>query len=339
VVLGQNWGKMVNVTILVSAVVSFLATFLLLPYIIKYLKRIDIIVKDVHKQPIIYIPISGGLAVMVGLFLGLMSYIFLQTFVDKANGSLVFLLAAMCSILIIALVGFVDDLLVKFNKKQNMYMGLKQWQKPFLVIPAAIPLMAVNSGITQVYIPFLGSVDLGLLYPLIIVPIAVVGAANMVNLLAGLNGLESGLGIIYTGMLGIFAYVHGSMLAAAIAFITFGALVAFYIFNKVPAKVLPGDSLTYLLGAVLASIAILGNMEKAALIISIPFFIEFFLKLRGKFKKQTIGYIKNGKIHSHYKEIYSIPHIFMRTGKFTEKQIVLLMILIQLIFASLIWVL
>ena len=329
---------MVNSIIIVSAVVSFIVTFLLLPYVIKYLRKINIIVRDVHKRPVNHIPISGGLAVMVGLFLGLMCYIFLETFIYQTNGSLVFLLAAMSSILIITLVGFVDDLLVRFNKKQNMYIGLKQWQKPFLVIPAAVPFMAVNSGITQVYIPFIGTTDLGLLYPLIIIPIAVIGAANMVNLLAGLNGLESGLGIVYTGMLGAFAYVHGSMLAAAIAFITFGALVAFFIFNKVPAKILPGDSLTYLLGAVLASVAILGNMEKAALIISIPFFIEFFLKLRGKFKKQTIGYIKDGKIHSQYKEIYSMPHIFMRTGKFTEKQITLLIIFIELIFASLIWI-
>lgn len=329
---------MVNSIIIVSAVVSFIVTFLLLPYVIKYLRKINIIVRDVHKRPVNHIPISGGLAVMVGLFLGLMCYIFLETFIYQTNGSLVFLLAAMSSILIITLVGFVDDLLVRFNKKQNMYIGLKQWQKPFLVIPAAVPFMAVNSGITQVYIPFIGTTDLGLLYPLIIIPIAVIGAANMVNLLAGLNGLEAGLGLVYTGMLGIFAYVHGSMLAATIAFITFGALVAFFIFNKVPAKILPGDSLTYLLGAVLASVAILGNMEKAALIISIPFFIEFFLKLRGKFKKQTIGYIKDGKIHSQYKEIYSIPHIFMRTGKFTEKQITLLMIFIELIFASLIWI-
>lgn len=330
---------MANFIILICIVVSFLVTFLLLPYVIKYLRRINIIVKEAHKKPVIYIPISGGLAVMVGLFLGLMCYIFIQTFIYKINGSLVFLLAAISSILIITLVGFVDDLLVKFNKKQNMYIGLKQWQKPFLVIPAAIPLMAVNSGVTQVYLPLIGTADLGILYPLVIIPIAVVGAANMVNLLAGLNGMEAGLGIVYTGMLGIFAYVHGSMLAAAIALITFGALVAFFIFNKYPAKILPGDSLTYLLGAVLASIAIIGNMEKAALIISIPFFIEFFLKLRGKFKKETIGYVKGDKIYSKYKKIYSIPHIFMRTGKFTVKQVTLLMILIQLVFASLIWVL
>jgi UDP-N-acetylmuramyl pentapeptide phosphotransferase/UDP-N-acetylglucosamine-1-phosphate transferase len=91
------------------------------------------------------------------------------------------------------------------------------------------------------------------------------------------------------------------------------------------------------LGAVIACIAILGNIERAALISSIPFIFEFFLKARGRFKKQTYGYCEDGKVHSLYRKIYSIPHFFTRTGKFTEKQVVYIMIFIQLIFSSLIW--
>jgi len=119
--------------------------------------------------------------------------------------------------------------------------------------------------------------------------------------------------------------------------ITFAALLAFYLYNKTPAKIFPGDSLTYLLGATLATVAIVGNLEKAALIISIPFIIELFLKFRGKFQKTTVGYYKDGKVHSHYKKIYSIPHFLTRTGKYTEKQVVYSMILLQSIFSLLIW--
>ncbi len=63
------------------------------------------------------------------------------------------------------------------------------------------------------------------------------------------------------------------------------------------------------------------------------------LKLRGKFKPQSYGYLKDGKIHSRYKKIYSIPHLFTRTGNFTEKQVVFYVILIELFFSSLIWLL
>ncbi|QQG38528.1 MAG: hypothetical protein HYS32_02870 [Candidatus Woesearchaeota archaeon] len=324
-------------SIIISIIVSFIATFLIVPKTIGYLRRIGIVVKDVHKSPVNKIPISGGLAVMSGLFLGLMTYIFIQTFFSANPGQLIWLLAAMTSILIITLVGFVDDLLVRFDKKEQMYLGLKRWQKPLLVLPAAIPLIAVKAGVSEIFVPLIGVVNLAYLYPLILVPIGLVGAANMVNLLEGLNGLGTGMGIIYTFSLGIFAYVNKVPEAAALSLITCGALIAFFWFNKVPARILPGDSLTYLLGAVIACVAIIGNVEKAALIISIPFFIEFFLKLRGRFKKETIGYVKKDKLYSKYKKVYSIPHIFMRTGKFTEKQIVWYIILIESVFALAIW--
>ena len=138
-------------------------------------------------------------------------------------------------------------------------------------------------------------------------------------------------------MLGLYAYVNGSYMGSLIALLTFASLLAFYKYNKFPAKIFPGDSLTYLLGASLACIAILGNLEKATLIVSIPFFIEFVLKARKKFKADSYGYYKNGKVQSKYKRIYSLPHILTRTGKYTEKQVVYILLFLELIFSSLIW--
>jgi len=80
-------------------------------------------------------------------------------------------------------------------------------------------------------------------------------------------------------------------------------------------------------------------MEKAVLIVSIPFLIEFILKATSKFRAQSFGYWKDGKIYSlHGNKIYSLTHLFTRTGKFTEKQIVVFIMLIELIFALLIWI-
>ena len=184
---------------------------------------------------------------------------------------------------------------------------------------------------------FLGRTDIGLLYPLLLVPLGVVIAANMVNMLAGFNGMEAGMGIIYTLSLGLYSLFYGTQVAVIIAFAALGSLIAFFLYNKFPAKILPGDSLTYLLGGVIATIGILGNIERAVIIISIPFAAEFFLKARSRFKAQSYGYEKNGRIQSRYKKIYSIPHLFTRTGQFTEKQITFFMILIELFFCILIW--
>jgi UDP-N-acetylglucosamine--dolichyl-phosphate N-acetylglucosaminephosphotransferase len=320
---------------LVLMAISFIVTLYLTPWVIKYMRRIGVIVKDLNKKAKPLVPISGGFAVLAGVFISIMFIVFVKTFVYKSTAELIFLLAATTTIIFITLVGFIDDLLIKKSKESSA--GLRQWQKPLLTLSAAIPLMVVNAGSRILDIPILRRMDIGLTYPLLLIPIGVVIAANMVNMLAGFNGMETGMGIIYLLSLGLYSYFFGTQTGAIIAFATLGALVAFYPYNKFPAKILPGDSLTYLLGGVIACTAILGNVERAAIIISIPFVIEFFLKARSKFKAQSYGYAVNGKVHSKYRKIYSIPHIFTRTGKFTEKQISLFMILIELFFAIIIW--
>jgi UDP-N-acetylglucosamine--dolichyl-phosphate N-acetylglucosaminephosphotransferase len=321
----------------ISALFAFLITYVATNWLIRYLKRINLVVKDQNKKNTPLIPISGGLSVMAGIFVGLMIYIFIQTFYYKYINTLTYLFAGLTSIIMITFVGFLDDLIIKKSKESSI--GLKQWQKPLLTLSAAVPFMVVNAGIEILWIPFLGRVDVGLIYPLIFIPIGVVGAANMVNMLAGFNGMEVGMGIVYITSLGLYSFFNNREVAALIALITLASLIAFYFYNKYPAKILPGDSLTYLLGGVLVTIAILGNIEKAAIISSFPFFIEFILKARSKFKAKSYGYYKEGKIRSyHNNKIYSIPHLLTRKGKYTERQVFWFMIIIQLFFSSLIWV-
>ena len=49
---------------------------------------------------------------------------------------------------------------------------------------------------TIMVLPFIGEVNLGLLYAFAFVPLAIIFAANAVNILEGYNGLGSGMGII-----------------------------------------------------------------------------------------------------------------------------------------------
>ncbi len=315
--------------------ISIFVTLGFTPVTIRYLRSIGLTVKDVHKKNEPNVPHSGGIAVLLGALAGLFSFIFLRVFVYGISTDIVYIFAGVTTLTLITFIGFFDDLRIKANT--DGLGGLKQWQKPLLTLPAAVPLMVVAAGTTIIGIPLLGKINFGILYPLVLVPIIVVGAANMVNMFEGLNGLGSGMGMIYMASLGLFAYVNGEYIATAIAFSMLGSLFAFWWFHKVPAKILAGDSLTYLLGASIACVAILGNIEKAALIISIPFFIEFFFKLRGRLKKKTIGYLtEDGKIKSKYDKIYSLAHIWMK-GKHTEKQVVRRLMLFELVFAILIW--
>jgi len=256
---------MLPISIVVSMLIACFASLWSLPWLIRYLKRINLVVKDIHKENTPLVPRSGGLSVAIGFMAGMMAVMFFFTFFVQntswlSEKSLTFIFASILTIFIITFIGFIDDLLMV--KSEGKGGGLRQWQKPLLTLVAAIPLMVVNAGTSKLIVPFYGHVEFRLWYPLLLVPIGVIGATNMVNIFAGLNGLESGLGLIYLGSLGSYAYVHGRYLAAILAFITFAALIPYHFYNKYPAKILPGDSLTYLLGAVLATMAIVGDLEK-----------------------------------------------------------------------------
>ncbi|MEM7821754.1 MAG: hypothetical protein QXX38_03020 [Candidatus Aenigmatarchaeota archaeon] len=328
--------------LIVSALASFFTTLIFTPYIIRYFKFIGLTSVDVHKKGKPMVPISAGVPLVIGVVGGLLFYIFLSVFLLKDESQLVKFFAAITSMMITMFSGFVDDLnskQVKFAGYLEGKRGLKKWQKPLLTLPAAIPLIAIMAGDTTMSLPLIGSVDFGVFYPLLIVPIGVVGASNMVNMLGGFNGLEAGMGLVYTSALGLYAYLHGSFVAATIFWITASALLALLKYNFYPAKILAGDSLTYTLGAIVACGAILGNMEKAGVSVMLPFIIQGLLKFYSRFK---LGYFasdlgilqKDGTIKSKYDKIYSWTHLLMKLN-LKEKQIVVGMVLIQLAFSFL----
>jgi len=311
--------------------------------LIPFFKINNVIALDLHKKQKPKLANSGGISVSFSLMMGLMFFVAFQTFVSQTTDQMVYLLASVLTILLITIIGFFDDLnssdVVAGSRK--IRKGLKKWQKPLFAIPAAIPLMVVSAGETTMGLPLIGTVNFGILYPLVLIPIGVVFTANAINLLGGFNGSEAGMGIIYCFFLGLYALIHGEIVSSAIFFSTVGALIGFFWFNRFPAKMLPGDSLTYCLGAVVAAGVILGNMERAGIIIMIPFIIEFLLKLGSKFSASCLGKLrKDGKLDPPYgKKIYSWTHIIMNFGALTEKQVTMVLILIQTIFGILIFLL
>ena len=327
--------------LLASIIVSAAITFLITPYFIRFLRGSGIVGFDLQKKNRPKLATSGGICVTFGVLAGLLTYIGLQTFIFGFDKWLFPLLAVTSSILIVMFIGFLDDLNVKLNAEntiegRDIRVGLPQWLKPLLTLPAAIPLMAINAGTTDMVVPFIGKVPFGIIYPLLLIPIGIVGASNAVNMLAGFNGLETGMGIVYFLGLGIFALLspRATTGGAVIFLVTFAALVGFIWYNWYPARILPGDSLTYLLGSVVVSGVIIGNMEKAGIIIMLPFIIEFFLKLRVKFKASCLGKLReDGKLDPPYgRRIYSWTHLIMNLRPMTEKQVTITLILVQVLF-------
>jgi len=195
--------------------------------------------------------------------------------------------------------------------------------------------MVINAGDSAVMLPFLGLVNLGLLYPLILIPLGIVGAATTFNFLAGWNGLEAGQGIIVLTGLSVVAYFTGNSWLGFIGVCMILALLGFLFFNWFPARVFPGDVLTYPIGGLIAIMAILGNFERVALFFFIPYILEVILKLRGGLIKQSFGKPnKDNSLEQPYSKIYGLEHlaikILNRFTQATEKKVVLLIYAFQI---------
>ena len=177
-------------------------------------------------------------------------------------------------------IGFVDDLL-GWQKG-----GLSRRSRILLVAISAIPLMVINAGVQQISL-FGVELNIGIIYALILIPIGIVGATTTFNFLAGFNGLEAGLGIITIAGLSIVSFFTGNSWLTVIGLCMCASLIGFLVYNKFPAKIFPGDVMTYGIGSIIGVMAILGNFEKITVFFFIPYIIEVILKSRGKLLKYS----------------------------------------------------
>lgn len=220
----------------------------------------------------------------------------------------------------------------KKNADNMVRAGLGQLPKMLFVLPAAFPLIAVGAGSWQMALPFVGVINWGILYPLILLPLGLLFVSNVVNMLAGTNGLSASVSMVAGAALGIFGYVNGNTGAALIGLSLAVALLGFMKYNFYPASILPGDSLTYLCGAALFSTMVIGDIEKFGVFIFIPWIVEFGLKARSGFNAHSWGKLKEGQLESQHDKIYSLTHILMDRG-FNEKQITLILAGIQILIS------
>ncbi len=319
---------------LISVFVSLVSTLIFLPKWIKKARHVGLLWEDMNKwdQPK-NVAASGGIVVVMAFLVGVLSYIALRTFfMLQENGTNIQIFALLSVILILAIIGLTDDLL------GWSHGGLSPLFRFFLVLVASIPLIVINAGTSSMSLPFIGYVEFGILYPLVLIPLGVAGAGTVYNFLAGMNGLEASQGILILSFLSYVAFKTGSSWLSVISLCMVASLIVFYFFNKCPAKVFPGDIMTYSIGALIACMAILGNFEKITVFIFIPYIIEMCLKVRGGLKKQSFGKPKEDKsLDLPYDKIYGLTHlsIYILKGfkkKVYERDVVYFILGIELVF-------
>jgi len=319
--------------------VSFFITLFLTQRWIRSAKSAKLFGKDLNKYGKPLIPEAGGIAVALAVCFSLQIYIFLKTFrlLGTPETHIVEAFAISAIVLLAGFIGFTDNIL-------GWKRGLTQFKKVLLTIPIALPLMVINAGHSSMDLPFFGLVDFGLIYPLLLVPVGVIGATNGFNLLAGYNGLEAGMGLIIFTTFGVTGLIVEEYWISLVAFIVSASLLAFLYFNWYPAKVFPGDAFTYSIGSLIAAIAILGNMEKLAVWLFSLYFIEGLLYFRARVidkagDVQAFGRPnKDNSLEMPYERIYDTTHFaiwFLKKvkKKVYEKDVVFFLLFVQFLVA------
>ncbi|PVX27347.1 MAG: glycosyl transferase family 4 [Candidatus Bathyarchaeum sp.] len=318
---------------------SFALTLFLTKKWISSAKASNLVGKDMNKPDKPLIPRSGGLVVAIVICFSLLFYIFMKNFelLGTTSTHVIEVFAITATVLLAGFIGFIDDVL-------GWKDGLSQLQKVLLTIPIALPLIVINAGTSTINLPILGYVDLQLLYPLLVVPLGVIGSTNGFNLLAGYNGLETSMSLVIFAVFGFTGILSNRLWIALVAFIVYACLLAFLAFNWYPAKVFPGNSFSYSIGALVATLAILGDMERIAVWLFMPYFLEILLYFRARVIDK-MGDVQafakpnpDGSLELPYKHLYDTTHLAIWVlkkvkSKVYERDVVLFLITVQILIA------
>ena len=315
--------------LIIPILIGFFITLFFIPFWMNKSRKIGLVWEDMNKPTHPKnVAGSGGLIGVLGFIIGGLSYIAIKTFVLQTDTTTVEIFALLTTVLMAGIIGFTDDVF------GWIHGGMSAKFRIFLLFFAAIPLMVINAGESTMM-----GIHLGLFYPLLFIPIGIIGATATFNFLAGYNGLEASQGIIILSALSFVLWKGGTTWLSLILLIMIFCLLAFYVFNKYPAKIFPGDVLTYSVGALIAITAILGNIEKIAVFFFIPYIIETGLKCRGKLKKQSFAKVNSdGSLDVPYDKFYGIEHIAIyilkkirKDEKVYENEVVLVISFFQIL--------
>ncbi|MHA1647761.1 MAG: hypothetical protein ACTSVL_09330 [Promethearchaeota archaeon] len=298
----------------------FLFTYYLYPPLIKWIKKKGWIGYDIHKKARTPTPESGGIGIAIALILG--SIIIGIFYSELWMEVLVFII----TIIFAAGIGFIDDR-KQFSSKKKIILLIIAGLPVFIFNLPFIGWISVNSP----KLPVLGQLRLNVIYPLVL-PFIVLILTNTVNMLEGYNGEGSGTTSIATFFMIIAAIMTQSSEGVIFGVVILGAGVAFYLFNKFPAKVFPGDIGTLTIGAAIAMLGILGSLEIAMILVMLPQIFNSFYVIASEqgFKESHTIIIKDIKmddedfIHASIEQgaPLTLPRLILATGKLNERDLV-----------------
>ena len=239
-------------------------------------------------------PTMGGLLVIVVV---VALFYFLRGFPERG------VIAVLATLLLVGILGAVDDYL---NARTGEGIHARQ-KMLWLVVVSAVAAYQIQTtyAITDIAVPFVGSVSVNPGIYIIFAAFAIIAASNGVNITDGLDGLAGG-----TLVFAFIAYLLVALLnepvqpnLATLCALVVGALLGFLWFNVHPAQVIMGDSGSLALGATLAVTALITGQILVLPLIGFIFVIETgSVVLQVGYYKLTGGrrIFRMSPLHHHY---------------------------------------
>jgi UDP-GlcNAc:undecaprenyl-phosphate GlcNAc-1-phosphate transferase len=233
-----------------AGITSFLFSLALMPLVIRIAHRYkwyDLPDKrKIHKG---LIPRLGGEV----LFLSTISTALIFSVIHPHGILVIRYLPIFTGLAMLHYIGLFDD-----------FRNLKAPLKLAIQIIAAVCITLSGLLIKSISLPYIGTIHLGwAAYPVTV--IWIIGLANAINLVDGMDGLAGGIAAFASLAMGIIAILEGQYLTAMLAFILFGSVTGFLIFNFPPARIFMGDSGSLFLGAALAVLPLMGISKAASI--------------------------------------------------------------------------
>ncbi|WHZ15119.1 MAG: Undecaprenyl-phosphate alpha-N-acetylglucosaminyl 1-phosphate transferase [Nitrospira sp.] len=251
-------------TCLFLILVASSASLLLTPIVRDVAIRIGAVDKPGgRKIHVVPVPQLGGISVILSVLLAVFAAQVLEWMSGGSNLNIRESTAVLAGAGILFLVGFYDDL-----------SAVPAWVKFLFQSAAAAITIWLGVRIESISIFGLGTVDAGVLT----IPLTflwIVGLTNAFNLIDGLDGLASGLGIIAAATSAtIFFMGGGASSDGLLLLILVGALIGFLRYNFHPASIFLGDTGSQFIGYILAVTAVTGSQKSAtALPVIIPLLV------------------------------------------------------------------
>lgn len=218
---------------IITSLISFTIGYLFMPVVIDIAKKYNFVVspnkRTSHQGEI---PNVGGINIFISFLLPVFLF---------SSSSLFEIQFILMGLFIILIVGFIDDLI-----------NIRVFWKFFGELLAGFFLMVITDIRLSSLHGFLGIYELPLVWSYILSLFVFVVIVNAMNLIDGIDGLASGLGILYSLFFGIYFHLVGHNDLAITAFAMVGSLVVFFIYNVFSNKnkIFMGDSGSLLLGYV-----------------------------------------------------------------------------------------